>query len=74
LRSATIFFYDPDVEDKFNVQIEAQAKQIREANIGHGKPNVEDVRPRSTPSSGYPAHHAIGACAFGTATGSRCPP
>jgi hypothetical protein len=43
LRSATIFFYDPDVEDKFNAQIEAQAKQIREANIGHGKPKAEDV-------------------------------
>ena len=43
LRSATIFFYDPDVEDKFNALIETQAKQIREANIGHGKPNAEDV-------------------------------
>jgi len=43
LRSATIFFYDPDIEDKFNVQIEVQAKQIREANIGHGKPKAEDV-------------------------------
>jgi len=43
LCSATLFFYDPDVEDKFSEQIEAQAKQIREANIGHGKPTTDDV-------------------------------
>lgn len=43
LLSATIFFYDPDVEEKFNAQIEEQAKQIRNANIGHGKPEPRDI-------------------------------
>jgi hypothetical protein len=39
----TIFFYDVDTEDKFNAQIEASARQIRDANIGHGTPNADDV-------------------------------
>jgi len=41
--SATIFFYDKDIENTFNAQIEAQAEQIRNANIGHGKPEPKDV-------------------------------
>ncbi len=43
VQSCAIFFYDPNVEDKFNAQIETQAKQIRSANIGHGKPRAEDI-------------------------------
>jgi len=44
LLSATIFYYDINVEKKFNEAIEKQAVKIRDANIGHGRPKVSDVR------------------------------
>ena len=43
LCSATIFLYDSDVEDTFNADIETKANQIRNANIGHGKPDARNV-------------------------------
>lgn len=38
LTSSSIFFYDFEVEKQFNSLIEQEAIQIRQANIGHGKP------------------------------------